>query len=234
MACTPDGFATAPHLEGIGLVQAKTVSLSVYRDRWLLPEADGDLYGEGEIPIAYLLQTLTERMLCECDWAVLALLITSEFDWHFRMFDIESDPVIEEQIREAVAKFYREYLDPGIMPPFELPADAELIKRLYPEDDGTEVDLTSDNRALVCVEELTETTKARKRLEQTEDTLKAELMAKLGPATYGRLADQRRLSLRVQQRRAYAVKPASYRVLRVLKPEPWRKINVLEEMARDE
>jgi hypothetical protein len=96
------------------------------------------------------------------------------------------------------------------------------------------MDLTSDNRALVCVEELTETQKARKRLEHKEESLKGELLAKLKNATYGRLADQRRLSARTQHKRAYSVGPKSFRVLRVLKAEPWKKnINVLKD-ARDE
>jgi hypothetical protein len=234
MACTPDGFAQAPDRDGLGLVQGKTVSLSYFRDHWLLPEADGDLYGDVTIPPAYQLQTITERMLCSCDWAVLALLITSEYDWHFRLFNIEPDLVLEEQICTAVDKFWREYLDPGIMPPFDLPVDVELIRHLYHEDDGTEIDLTSDNRAMVCVEELTETQKARKRLEQQEESLKGELLAKLKNASFGRLADQRRLSARTQHRRGYAVAPKSFRVVRVLKAEPWKKnINVLKD-ARDE
>jgi predicted phage-related endonuclease len=233
LSCTPDAFASAPDREGIGLIQAKTVGLNHYRDRWLLSD-DGDLYGEVQLPIAYRLQTLTERMLTECPWCALVVLITSEFDWHFRLFDIDPDPVLEDQICTAVDKFWRDYLDPGIMPPFELPADVKLIKHLYPQDDGTEVDLTSDNRALVAVEELTETTKARKRLEKTEYTLKAELMAKLGTASYGRLPDQRRLSARVQHRKGFAVEPTHFRTLRVLKAEPWKEnINVLKD-PRDE
>jgi predicted phage-related endonuclease len=223
LAATPDGFAQAADRDGIGLVQAKSVSLSYFRDHWLLPESDGDLYGDVVIPPAYRVQTITERMLCCTDWAVLAVLITAEFDWHFRLFDIDPDPVLEDQICTAVDKFWRDYLDVNIMPPFELPADVELIKHLYGEDDGTEVDLTLDNRALVCVEELTETKKALKRLEHKEESLKGELLAKLKNATYGRLADQRRLSARTQHKRAYAVGPKSFRVLRVVKAEPWKK-----------
>jgi predicted phage-related endonuclease len=234
LAATPDGFAQSPDRDGIGLVQAKSVSVSYFRDHWLLPESDGDLYGDVTIPPAYRVQTITERMLCGTDWCVLALLITSEYDWHFRLFNIDPDPVLEDQICTAVDKFWRDYLDANVMPPFELPADVELIRHLYGEDDGTEMDLTSDNRALVCVEELTETQKARKRLERKEESLKGELLAKLKNASFGRLADQRRLSARTQHRRGYAVSPKAFRVLRVLKAEPWKKnINVLKD-ARDE
>jgi predicted phage-related endonuclease len=94
-----------------------------------------------------------------------------------------------------------------------------LVKLLYPHDDGTEIDLSGDNRAIVAVDELVETQAALSRLEKDEKALKTELTAKLGTATYGRLADGRRLSWKQQDRKAYSVKASTYRVFRVLKQE---------------
>jgi predicted phage-related endonuclease len=217
LACTPDGFATAPGREGFGLIQAKVVSRSVFRSKWLAdPE---DVFGPASPPAHFVLQTVCERMLNadRCPWAALAVLINGEYDWSFRLFDIEPDPEVEAAIREDVAAFWRDYLDPGIMPPFEPQRDERLIKHLFPADDGTEIDLTQDNRALVAVDELIEKQAALKRLEKDEAALKTELAAKLGACTYGRLADGRRLSWKQQTRKAHAVEASTYRVLRILK-----------------
>jgi predicted phage-related endonuclease len=144
-------------------------------------------------------------------------LSVGEYGWDFNLIDVERDPVVEEAILDDVANFWRNHLDANIMPPFEPQRDERLIKHLYPADDGTEIDLTTDNRALVAVDELTETQAALKRLNATETALKTELTGKLGEHTYGRLADGRRLSWKQQSRKAYSVEASTYRVLRVLK-----------------
>jgi hypothetical protein len=153
-----------------------------------------------------------------CPWAIVAVVINSEYDWNLRVFEIGEEPAVEERIEADVARFFHDYYDQGIMPPFEPLRDAELIKYLYPRDDGTEIDLSADNRAIIAVEELTETKAALSRLEKTETALIAELTAKLGPHTYGRLADGRRLSWR-QQHRSVKAYESTFRVLRILNKE---------------
>lgn len=215
MACTPDGFATAPDRDGIGIVQAKVISRSVFRDRWLDSPEDSIADGPATPPAVYKLQTLTEMMLNDCSWGVLAVLISSEFDWRLRLFDVERNEAIEARILERTAAFWRDYLDPGIMPPFEPQRDAELVKLLFPKDNGTEIDLSTDNRALVLTDEWTEVGAARKRLEKAEKAIKTELQGKIGPHTYGRLANGRRLSWKHQHRKAHTVDASDFRVLRL-------------------
>lgn len=220
IACTPDGYAASPDFKGFGLVQGKVVARSVFRQKWL-EDPEGPIDGPASPPPHFRLQTVCERMLNadRCPWAVLAVLINGEWDWSFRLFDIDADPVIEDRIRFDVAAFWRDHLDPGIMPPFEPQRDEQLIKMLYPHDDGTEIDLSSDNRALVAVDELTEAQAALSRLKKTETALKTELTGKLGEHSFGRLADGRLLSWKQQHRKAYAVEAATFRVFRVLKSE---------------
>lgn len=216
LGCTPDGFATAPGRYSIGIVQAKVISRSVFRDRWLDVPDDSVADGDAKPPAAYVLQTLTEMMLNECAWGVLAVLLSSEFDWRLRLFDIEHSNFIESRILDCAAAFWRDYLDPGIMPPFAPQRDAELVKALFPRDNGSEIDLTGDNRALALVDEWTETGAALKRLKDSETAIKTELQGKLGEHTFGRLADGRRLSWKHQHRKAYTAPPADFRVLRLL------------------
>lgn len=213
IAATPDGFAFRPDREGVGLLEAKTVARSVYKQKWFGDDEDG----EPRVPPHYLLQVLTTMMLAECQWASVVVLSVGEYGWDFNLIDVERDPVVEEAILDDVANFWRDYLDANVMPPFEPQRDERLVKHLYPADDGTEIDLTTDNRALVAVDELTETQAALKRLNATETALKTELTGKMGDHTFARLADGRRLSWKQQSRKAYAVEASTYRVLRVLK-----------------
>jgi predicted phage-related endonuclease len=216
LACTPDGFATAPDRDGIGVVQAKVISRSVFRNKWLDDPEDSISDGAVTPPTGYVLQTLTEMLLNDTRWGVLAVLVNGEFDWTLRVIDIERNAAIEDRILECAAIFWRDYLDPGIMPPFEPQKDEKLIKALYPRDDGSEIDLSGDNRALVATEEWLEASAARKRLEKSEKALKTELCGKIGEHTYARLAGGRRLSLKHQHRKAHPVPASDFRMLRLL------------------
>lgn len=217
MGATPDGFAISPDRDGPGIIQAKVISRRVFQDKWLLDPNDSIEYGDAEPPRHYHLQTLNEMMLADCAWGMLVVLINSEYSWHFRTFNIARDPELEGFIERKVREFHDNYLTPNIMPPLDLGRDADLVRLLYPTDDGTELDLTKDNRALVLVEELIEMQAGRKRLEAQEDIIKTELQAKLAHHTYGRLADGRRISWKLQHRKAYTAPAADFRVLRISK-----------------
>jgi predicted phage-related endonuclease len=214
LACTPDGFAIAPDRNGIGIIQSKVVARSRFR-HWLTWPEDSVTDGEATPPPSYMLQTLFEMMLNECAWGVLAVLINGEFDWTLRLFHVERDAIVEERMLERAAAFWRDHLDANVMPPFEPQRDAALVRHLYPKDDGTEIDLTTDNRALALVDEWVEVGDARKRLKKSEDALKTELQGKIGEHTFARLADGRRLSWKQQHRKAHAVAASDFRVLRI-------------------
>jgi hypothetical protein len=219
LGATPDGFASAPDRDGIGIVQAKVISRYIFRHRWL-DDPDGDMqYGSATPPEAYRLQTLTEAMLADATWACLAVLINGEYDWQFRLFDIPRDDEIESLIKYNVLKFWHDHLDANIMPAFDPQRDELLVRLLYPKDDGSTIDLTRDNRALALAEDLTLKQQGAKRLKDEIDLIKTELQAKLGENSFGTLADGRRLSWRVQHRKAYAVPASSPRVFRILAPE---------------
>lgn len=216
LACTPDGFARRPDRDGVGIVQAKVISRSVFRQRWLDDAGDNVEDGAATPPIAYRLQVITEMMLNQLEWGVLAVLINGEFAWAFRLFDIERDEVLEDRIRFHTSEFLRKHLHPGIMPPFDVVRDEALVRALFPADDGSTIDLSTDNRALAAVEELTEVQAAKRRLEASEKALKVELQGKLGEHTYGRLADGRRIAWRQQHRSGYVVEPKDFRVFKVM------------------
>jgi predicted phage-related endonuclease len=219
LGATPDGFALAPDRDGPGVIQAKVISRAMFRQRWLT-DPDDSVDGDATVPGYYVLQTLTEAMLAQAAWAVVAVLVISEFDMQLRLFDVSRDLVLEGEIVKNVGAFWRDYFDRGIMPEFNPQRDEALIRSLYPHDAGTTIDLTQDNRALVAVEELAESQAALKRLGDNVKAIKTELAGKLGEHTFGLLGDGRCLSFRQQHRKGYTVEPSSSRVLRILKRQP--------------
>lgn len=217
-ACTPDGFARVPGRHGLGIVQAKVVSRGIFRQKWL--DDVSDFHGPFTPPAAYRLQTLQEMRLNDCSWGVLAVLVNGEYDWDFRLYDIDRDPVLESRIDYCCAEFLRNYFDPGIMPPFDPSRDDLLVRQLYPRDTGTIIDLRHDNRAVVLVEELTEVQQGLARMRATEKAIKTEIEGKLGDNSFGLLPDGRCLSWKMQHRRSHTVAASDHRVLRVLKRVP--------------
>lgn len=217
---TPDGFARRPEERGVGAIQTKVISRSVFRQKYLDDPADDIRSGAATLPPAYRIQTLQDMRINECEWGCVPILVVGEYDWTFRIFDVERDPVLEARIDHLIAQFFADYLDPGIMPPFEPTRDSELIRQLYPRDDGTTIDLREDNRAMQLVDDLAEVSAALKRMKDRKDEITTELEGKLAAHTFGLLADGRCLANKLQRRKAHPVKASEFRVLRVLKNAP--------------
>jgi len=135
------------------------------------------------------------------------------------MFDIPRSADFEHLIDSNVRRFWRDYLDPCIMPMFDPFVDERLVKLLYPDDSGDTIDLRFDNRALELAEDYELKKAGAKRLNTEIESVKTELQGKLGPNTFGILADGRRLSWKTQHRKAYSVEASHPRVFKILKPE---------------
>jgi predicted phage-related endonuclease len=215
LGATPDGAAIVPDREGTVIVQCKVIAAPVFRNDWLHDERDDIQTGEATAPLAYQLQTLTEAMLSESSAGVLAVLVVDAFKWALRLFWIERHPEAEGSIRTRVAAFWRDYLDPGIQPPLDPSRDAELVKTLFPRDNGTEIDLSADNAIPGLLDER-DTLKAIVKANETRlDEIDTDIKGKMGEATYARTADGRTISWKLQHRAEYVAKATSFRVLRV-------------------
>jgi len=215
LGATPDGAAIIPQRNGIIVVQCKVVAAPVFRRDWLDNSDDDAQFGAATVPLAYQLQTLTEAMLAEAAAAVLAVLVVDTFKWTLRLFDVERHAGAETMIRDKVGAFWRDYLDPGVQPPVDPARDEQLVKALYPQDDGSTIDLAGDPRLPELLDERDEI-KARLKADKDRcDAIETDLKAKLGEATYGRISDGRIISWRLQHRKSYEVAATSYRVLRI-------------------
>lgn len=220
LGATPDGAAIIPGRDGLAIVQAKVVSKSAFARHWLDdPEHDDphNPYAPATVPLGYQLQVLTEAMLAEAASPIIAALVTDEWRWTLRVFDVPRNAEAEAAIRARVAHFWEHHLDPGIPPPVDPERDEELVRLLYPTDNGATIDLTSDNRMPVLVDNREHITCSIKQFKEDKDAIDTEIKAKLGSNTYGLLADGRTISWKMQHRSAFQMPEADYRVLKVLK-----------------
>lgn len=221
---SPDGFSLCPDREGRGIVETKCISRTVFCRRWLIDPQSSIEHGDAVVPEDYRLQVLSQMILAECQWATLAAFVISEFDCILRLFDIGRDAIAEAAILDAVAIFWRDHLDVGIMPQFEPTLDSELLQELYPEDFGTTIDLSFDNRALAATDEWEAVKKIAADVDKTEKALRTELKGKLGTNSYGILRDGRCLQLKREPRRGHVAEPTAPRILRILKRAPEREV----------
>lgn len=217
LGATPDGAAIVPGRDGLTVIQCKVVAAPIFRNEWLNDPRDDVQAGQATVPLGYQLQTLTEAMLAGSGGAVVAALVVDTFKWVLRLFWIERHPTAEAMIRAKVAAFWANYLDTGLQPPIEPARDTDLVKLLYPQDDGSETDLRGDNEMPALLDERDDIIARMKSDGARREEIETAIKGKLGQHSYGLLADGRVVSWRLQHRKGFEVAPTSYRVLKIAK-----------------
>lgn len=203
LAATPDFMAVTDE-PGLTNIQGKVVAAPVFARDWV----------KGP-PLAYQLQTLTEGLLMDAQRSYVAALVVSTYTAELHLFRVDRHADAEARVRD-IAKTFWHYVDRGVPPPVDATQDGELIAAMYPEAKReTVVDLSRDNMLAVLLPELMALKRGmaadRKRVEQIE----TEIKAKIGDAERA-LMPGFDITWKSQTRKAYTVKEASYRVLRVV------------------
>ncbi|WP_024516950.1 YqaJ viral recombinase family protein [Bradyrhizobium sp. Tv2a-2] len=215
---TPDAMAIDPERPGLILIQGKVVAKPVFVADWL----GGDREGTNPIvPLGYQLQTLAETMLASIAFKqvihpYVAAWVIDTFSEDLKMIPLVRHPVAEQKILETVKGFW-DLLDAGGVPAIDPTRDHDLVRKLYPVDDGSIIDLSSDNLLPDLFDERKKLGEVISSSEKRRDEISTEIMAKIGAATFALIAGGRKLSLKVtnvkeQQRAAY-----SFRSLREVK-----------------
>ena len=208
VGATPDLFVNDQDGR-FGIIQIKTVDPFAFRNGWR--SDDGTI----EPPIWIVAQAVIEAMLTGAEWAaVAAVVVNSGLELHTVEVPIHAG--LYNRIKQEVAEFWRrvEQKDPY---DFEYARDGALIAKLYPQDNGDEIDLSADNLLPGVVDQLEAARAAKKAADAEEKTAKFTIAAKMGEAAIARLADGRRISNKSQHRSGYFVEASDYRVLRILK-----------------
>jgi len=198
VGCTPDYFATStlPKEPGRGIIQIKTAAPRVW-ERW-----------QGRAPLPYIIQTLTEAVVCDCAWAWLVIMVMSD-SYPVHYFSVARHAEAETRILVAATKWWAAY-DAG-----ELPGTAAGAAELEAAfDDGSHVDLSGNNYLVNMLPERdrlkAEVSKAEKHIADIDAALKAAM----GSAATAWLPGYN-ISWKTQHRRETVIAARDIRVLRV-------------------
>jgi len=215
LGATPDGAAIIPGLDGVTIIQTKVIARPVFNAYWLSDPEDEN--SQVVAPLGYQLQTLTEAMLADAARAMIVALVVDTFKWELKVVPLDRNAAAEAVIRERVASFCKNYLDTGVQPPIDPDRDEQIVKLLFPQDNGIEIDLSHDNEIPGFVDLLESARAAKKDASAQEDVAKTAIAGKMGEAAIARLSDGRRVSHKTQHRKAYSVAESDFRVMRILK-----------------
>lgn len=211
IGATPDALAYDPERKGFGVVQVKTAEPMIFNRSWRDPDTRGI-----EVPLWIAVQALIEAKLTGASWAAVAVMRVGhgvEFD----VIDIPIHDGVWARLIDEVRAFWRRVKTDNA-PDMDFARDGALIAGLFPDDDGNTIDLSGDNRIIAILDEragLKAAESAGKEAEKKRRDLDAEILAKLGSATSGRLSDGRIVSAKTIRRAGYSVQPSSYRPVKI-------------------
>lgn len=208
LAATPDAFVDCPE-RGRGVLQVKTVTPSQFRRKWLDDET-----GEVVPPLWIGVQAIVEAHLTGAAWAAVAAMRVG-FGLDLDIVPVPVHAGVVARVRAAVAEFW-DLVESGRQPDFDYGRDADLIAEIYSEDDGTEVDLSDDNRLPALAAEQRRLAAVKRDAERGLLAVNAEILTKIGPATVAHIRGGR-ITARTVRRKAFtlSVPASSYRTPRV-------------------
>jgi len=192
-----------------GVVQVKSVEPSIFRRDWTVD------HGVVEPPLWIVVQAIIEAHLTGAMWAAVAPMVVS-FGVEMPVVPVPIHAGVLDRIKIEVAAFWKRIEEGRNYDP-DYARDGALIAKLYPQDNGIEIDLRGDNEAPGYVDQLEAARAAKKAAEGDEKLAKTALAAKMGDAAIALLADGRRISNKTTSREGYFVNPTSFRTLRILK-----------------
>lgn len=204
LGATPDAFALTP--EGDGVVQMKVVAKPVF-DTW-----------QGEPPIGYVLQTLTEAMLLSTPNAHLAVMVVDTFACDLHIFPVQRHRGAETRIRKTVARFWADVAE-GRAPAADYSRDGELLQELYPPREHIEpIDLTGDNLLPDLLAERERLAAQEKAAKSRLEEIKGEIVEKLKGAPAA-VCDGWKITHSIAHRKETVLKATSFPVIRVTRPK---------------
>jgi predicted phage-related endonuclease len=207
LGATPDVLAV-DHAEHLGVVQIKSVEASVFRKKWI---GSDDLITP---PLAHVIQAITEAHLAGAEWAAVAALVVG-FGIDLHVVPVPIHDGIIDKIKAEVVAFWDRIARRDPYPP-DYARDGALIAAQFERCNGETVDLRGKDNALpILAAEDARLAAEIKAAKDCRDTIRAEILAKIGAAEIV-LFDGGRLTAPTVSRKAYTVKAGKpYRDLRI-------------------
>ncbi len=166
-------------------------------------------WGEDELPDHYYIQVQHYMAVTGLQQFYVAYLIGN------RIFNAKPVPRNEEVMQtlvEQLGRFWSEHVLSGVPPaPRGLACDTDILKQLYPKDDGSTIELHRCQDRLHRYKELK---KQEKELKMEMDSIRQYFMAEMGDAAEARVGNYK-VTYKTVESRGYTVPPSSSRVLRI-------------------
>jgi YqaJ-like viral recombinase domain len=211
LSCTPDALVLR-EIAGFGPCQIKSVEPHVFNRTWVPDNARAG----PQAPIYVEIQAIQEATLTGASWACVGALVV----WHgidLYLIEIGLHAGIMARIRREAAEFWRRVRENDPYQP-DYGRDGDVIRSLYADDSGGEIDLSSNERAIKLVA-------AREGLKRIEaaggDAVKerkridAEIIHLLGNAARGTLADGRVIEAKTIFKKSFTVEPTVFRSIKI-------------------
>jgi predicted phage-related endonuclease len=203
IGCTPDFFIEGDP-RGLGVLQCKSVGSWRFRKEWT----------EDNPPFWISLQNQTEMMLTGARWGLIAVRVLGDFAWDYFEYEVPHHDGAQRRIREAVADFWtcvRECRQPQL----DYERDGAIINALYPNAaPGKVIDLRLDNRIPELLDLIEQQKATEKEAKSLREIAENEIKDKMGDAEFA-VVPGWRVSWKVINKKAFAVKATSYRDFRI-------------------
>lgn len=134
---------------------------------------------DGDVPEQYLTQVAWYLPLLDVEWADLAVQIGNK---DYRVYRINRDRELEDQLRDAALAFINDHLIPQIPPPIDgSESSRRYLNYKYPQDRQPLLEPTDDD-ILELVKELRDTNEYLKTIEGTKANLENQIKSIIGDA----------------------------------------------------
>jgi len=200
IGATPD-LVVKDESDRQGVIQIKTVEPWIFKRTWR--DEDENVAP----PLWVAVQAILEAYLTGSDWAaVMAMRVSHGLEYSLVPVPVHTG--IIDRLKGEVAAFWVSIANDKAPDP-DHNRDLALLERIF-TNNATIADLTADNELVALADERALVAQARKAADVRLDAIKAELLAKLGGAGAGRIADGRLIQAKRVNRKAYEVGPSSY------------------------
>jgi predicted phage-related endonuclease len=205
LGATPD-FYIHGDARGIGVLQAKTVAPSVFDREW----------DQGrEVPFWIVLQTLTEAMLANAEFAAIACLTVDPHNMDCTILEILRNESAERRIREAVKQFWLD-VEQGNEPSPDYSRDAAVIAAMVPRSrQGSVADFAGNNEIPTLCARYEDLGDRIRLAEAEKETIATEIKFRMGDAEVATGIPDFHVTYKTTERKAYTVAAKTFRSLRI-------------------
>jgi predicted phage-related endonuclease len=206
LGATPDAFVTMPDRQGDGVLQIKSVHPLVFKKEWVDDE------GTITPPLSVAIQASVEAALTGCQYAFVAPL---RVDWGLDVDPIEI-PIVDgllDRAKEAAAAFWAK-VDNGEMYEPDFTRDIDVIASVYrANSEALPIDLSADNEVRELASRYRKNESVEKECRDARTEIKAKMLYKMNGASIAVVDGDVFATLRTVNKKAYTVKPMTYRML---------------------